>query len=378
MFWHNFKYDFLNSIKQKEVVFWLMCFPIILGTFFNLAFGNLFEKDEMFSEIPVAVVEDEGKSDDVFRSVMDEISSEDTPLFKATYTSDEKAKTLLEDGDVSGIIYSGSELSLSVSSNGIAPSIIKSFLEQYNAQKTIITETAMSNPENIEAVVAALSSNVNSIETKELSSGNMDVYVQYFQNLIAMVALFGTICGLFAAVSNQGNLSAVGARKCVSPVNKLKSIIAAIFASFCVQFICTAICITYIVFVLRVDMGNNIVMLYVSGGAGSLLGVSLGFFIGSIGRSSESAKVGISMAVTMSSCFLSGLMVGNMKTVVNDFCPLINKVNPAAVISDLFYCLAVYDDYKRYLEIMSVLLMLTVLFMSGGFLLTRRKKYASI
>ena len=53
MFWHIFRYEFLNIAKQKEVIFWLMCFPIILGTFFNLAFSKLYEKNEIFTEIPV-------------------------------------------------------------------------------------------------------------------------------------------------------------------------------------------------------------------------------------------------------------------------------------------------------------------------------------
>lgn len=376
MFLHNFKYEFLNSIRQKEVIFWLMCFPIILGTFFNMAFGNLYEKDEMFSEIPVAVVE--VRSDNTFRTVMDELSSGDSPLFKAEYTDEEKANELLKNGDVTGIIRVDSELSLSVASNGLEPSIIKSFLEQYEAQKTIITDTAMSDPDKLRDVIEALSADIDCIETKELTAGNMDVYVQYFQNLIAMVALFGTISGLYAATSNQGNLSQIGARKCVSPTNKLKAIIANLLAAFCVQVICTFISITYIVFILKIDMGNRIPMIYLSGATGSLTGISLGFFIGSIGRVSEGAKIAASMSLTMFCCFLSGLMVGNMKAVVEQYCPIVNKLNPAAVISDLFYCLSIYDDYTRYMEKTATLLVMTFIFTAGGFLMTRRKKYASL
>lgn len=376
MFWHNFKYEFLNNIRQKELIFWLMCFPIILGTFFNMAFGNLYEKDEMFNEIPVAVVEIQ--PDNTFRAVMDELSSGDSPLFKPEYTDGEKANELLKEGDVTGIIYVDGELSLSVTGNGLAPSIIKSFLEQYEAQKTIITDTAMQNPEKLQDVIAALSADIDCIDTNELSSGNMDVYAQYFHNLIAMVALFGTMSGLYAATSNQGNLSQIGARKCVSPTNKLKAIIANLLAAFCVMVICTFISITYIVFILKIDMGNRIPMIYLSGATGSLMGVSLGFFIGSIGRISEGAKIGISMSFTMFCCFLSGLMVGNMKAIIEQYCPIVNKINPAAVISDLFYCLTIYDDYTRYIEKTATLFVMTFIFTAGGFLLTRRKKYASL
>lgn len=371
-----FKYEFLSGIRQKEVIFWMMCFPIILSTLFNLAFSNLYEKDEMFAEIPVAVVEE--KSDEAFRTVMEQLSTGDSPLFTVQYTDRDEAMELLEKKKISGIIYAGDELSMAVSGKGIVPTIIRSFLEQYTYQKKIIVETAMNAPDKLPAVIETLSAEIDCIDTKELTSGNMDVYASYFQNLIAMVALFGTTSGIFAATSNQGNLSAIGARKCVSPVHKLKAIIVKLSASICVQSLCTFISISYILFILRIDMGDKIPMIYLSGILGSVLGVSLGFFIGSATSASESAKLGMTMGISMTSCFLSGLMVGNMKAVIEEKCPVINVFNPASIISDLFYCLSIYDDYIRYIERAVLLLIMSVVFAAGGFLMTRRKKYASI
>ncbi len=376
MFSHIFKYAFKNNIRQKQLVFWTMCFPIILGTFFYLAFSNLYEKDEIFSEIPVAVVMNH--EDAEFRKTIDSVSNGNSPLFKVEYTDMEKAEELLKNEDVMGIICADNELSLKVAGSGLKKSIIKSFLERYNSVRTIISDTAANNPEKLPDVIDALSAEVSCIETSELPGENMDVYVQYFQNLIAMVALFGTMSGMFAAISNEANLSAIGARKNVAPTHKLKRITANLLASFLVQTICIFISITYIIFILKINMGNKIPMIYLSGAGGSLLGVSIGFFIGSAGRASEGAKIGIAMTFSMLCCFFSGLMVGNMKMVVESHCPVINRINPAAVISDLFYCLAVYDDYSRYMEKMITLLIMTVLFVTGGFLLTRRKKYASI
>lgn len=371
-----FKYEFLSGIRQKEVIFWMMCFPIILSTLFNLAFSNLYEKDEMFAEIPVAVVEE--KSDEAFRTVMEQLSTGDSPLFTVQYTDREEAMELLEKKKISGIIYAGDELSMAVSGKGIVPTIIRSFLEQYTYQKEIIVETAMNAPDKLPAVIETLSAEIDCINTKELTSGNMDVYASYFQNLIAMVALFGTTSGIFAATSNQGNLSAIGARKCVSPVHKLKAIIVKLAASICVQSLCTFISISYILFILRIDMGDKIPMIYLSGILGSVLGISLGFFIGSATSASESAKLGMTMGISMTSCFLSGLMVGNMKAVIEEKCPVINVFNPASIISDLFYCLSIYDDYSRYIERAVLLLIMSAVFAAGGFLMTRRKKYASI
>lgn len=89
-------------------------------------------------------------------------------------------------------------------------------------------------------------------------------------------------------------------------------------------------------------------------------------------------KTGLVMVITMGGSFLSGLMAGNMRIVVDTYCPIINRINPTALISDMFYSLAIYDSLDRYFENLISLVILSLLFCIGGFLLTRRKKYANI
>lgn len=376
MFFHNFKYSLKNAFRQKEFLFWILAFPIILGTFFYVAFNSMYEKESMFNKIPVAIVENTENT--AFKEVIKELSSGEDAMFDSKFTDSQTALDMLKTNDIIGIINVDSELSLTVSNDGIKQTIIKSFLDQYQIRESIITDTVNNNPQNLQSVIDAMSQEINCNESLSLSNGNMDTYIQYFYNLIAMAAFFGSISGLYIAINNQGNLSAIAARKCISPTNKLTSITASLLASFVAQVICVSIGITYILFILKVDMGDKIPMVYLSGAVGSLTGVTMGFFIGSFGRLNQNMKMAISMSVTMLSCFLSGLMLGNMKTVIEQHAPIINRINPAALISDLFYCLNIYDDYKRYTEKFVTLLILSVIFTIGGFLLTRRKKYASL
>lgn len=125
-------------------------------------------------------------------------------------------------------------------------------------------------------------------------------------------------------------------------------------------------------------MGGNIPMIYLSGAIGAFAGISIGFFIGSVGRMSENVKGAIATSVSMFCCFLSGLMVGNMKSIVEEKCPIVNRLNPAALTSDLFYCLTIYDDYTRYIEKAVSLIIISLVFITGGFLLTRRKTYENL
>ena len=376
MFFHNFKYSLKNVFRQKEFLFWILAFPIILGTFFYVAFNSMYEKESMFNKIPVAIVENTENT--AFKEVIKELSSGEDAMFDSKFTDSQTALDMLKTNDIIGIINVDSELSLTVSNDGIKQTIIKSFLDQYQIRESIIMETVNNNPQNLQSVIDAMSQEINCNESLSLSNGNMDTYIQYFYNLIAMAAFFGSISGLYIAINNHVNLSAIDARKCISPTNKLTSITASLLASFVAQVICVSIGITYILFILKVDMGDKIPMVYLSGAVGSLTGVTMGFFIGSFGRLNQNMKTAISMSVTMLSCFLSGLMLGNMKTVIEQNATIINKINPAALISDLFYCLNIYDDYKRYTEKFVTLLILSVIFTIGGFLLTRRKKYASL
>ncbi|MBQ4533935.1 MAG: ABC transporter permease, partial [Ruminococcus sp.] len=111
MFLHNLKYEFLQNIRQKELIGWMMLFPIVLATLFYVAFGNIYEKEKVFSEIDIAVVE--VTKDDIFNTVLDELSTGDEPLFSVKYTDRENAEKLLRDGDVLSIIYVDKEMTMS-------------------------------------------------------------------------------------------------------------------------------------------------------------------------------------------------------------------------------------------------------------------------
>lgn len=378
MFLHNLKYEILQSLRVKDVLVWLIIFPIVLGTFFKIVFTDLWDKTVVFDTVPVAVVET--SEDKIFHSVIDEIESSDSPLLKVTYTDKDKAMKLLEDKKITGIIFiENGEKSLTVASeSGTNETIVKSFLEQYMVQEKIITDTVKNDPARLNEVISVLGDRSSYVENIPLTEGDPDPYTSYFYNLIAMVGLFGSITGLHIAINNQANLSPIGARRNCSPTPKLVSMLAALIGSFIVQAICVIISVSYIAFVLKVDFGARLPLVYVSGIIGGITGVSMGFFVGSFGNMSEGIKVGISMAFSMICCFLSGLMVGNMKAILAEKAPWVNEINPAALISDSFYCLDVYSDYDRYIRKSVTLLIICAAFILTGSLITRRKKYASV
>ncbi|MBR4361448.1 MAG: ABC transporter permease [Ruminococcus sp.] len=376
MFLHILMYEIKSSLRVKDLVFWLMLFPIILGTLFKIAFGDLYEKEVTTDAIPTAIVVT--AENEVFRSVVESVSDSDEPLLKPEYLSEEAALKKLKNGDVKGIIYAGDKLSLTVSGEGAEQSVLKLFVEEYTIREKIITDTVKTDPAKAQAVIAALSEKLETSEEKPLTKGNTDFYIQYFQNLIAMVAVHGSMTGLHVSMSQQANLSELGARKSCSAAPKSVSVLASLAGTWIVQSVCMIITVSFIAFVLRVDYGDSLPLVYAAAIAGGILGVSFGFFVGSIGKMKQGAKVGLCMTVSMVMCFLSGLMLGNMKMIMIEKAPWFNNINPAALVADSISSLNLYSSYDVYITKLVTMLVISVIFYVLGLLMIRRRKHASL
>lgn len=384
--WKTLKDSFICTfkllIRDKVQLFWNLLFPLLLGTMFYVAFSGLSDA-ERFQTIPVAVVLDETASTGAFKDTIDSLSKTGENRFlEVTYASEEKALSLLEQKKVIGILYEGSPVTLSVSAqmsdNKLEQSILNSFVNQYNLNVAALTAIATEHPKNFPAALGTLSAATNYNTETTFSSGTMDESLTFFFNLIAMTCLYSYMSGIKIALYNQANLSPLGARKCLAPTHKLLSLISELFAAFLYQFGCILISLFYLIFVLKVNFGAESSYVFLAALMGCMVGVSMGFFIGSIGRMSADLKFGILMAVSMICCFFSGLMAGNMRILVEQYCPWFNRINPAALISDSFYSLTVYQSHHRYFLNLGTLLLLSALFYFGGFLMIRRKKYAAL
>ena len=48
MFFREFKYMLLGSLRSRELIFWTLLFPFALTTFMYMAFGDIFDRTEKF------------------------------------------------------------------------------------------------------------------------------------------------------------------------------------------------------------------------------------------------------------------------------------------------------------------------------------------
>lgn len=378
----NFKYALLRLMRNKANLFWILVFPIVLGCFFKIAFSNI-TASESFHTIPVAVVEGDNADATAFHTMIEQLSgdSEDAML-SATFCDDKKARTLLEKGKVDGIFYTTDTVELAVNSDlsdaSINQSILQSLLTQYYLNRDLIVQMLTTNPGNIESLVDSIGQSVDTRKEVSLTRNNIDTYDQYFYNLIAMACLYTAMGGINLAINNSANLSSLAARKTIAPAKRAALIGTELLAIILFESLLNMVSFLFIVTVLGIHMTTHLGLALLTILISTTFSITFGMFLGCVGPKSEGGKTGLMFAVVMPLCFLSGLMMGTMRMVVEKYAPFVNRINPAALISDSFYALNNYDTLTRYTGNILTLLLMTALFLIISILVTRRKTYASL
>ena len=378
----NFKYALLRLMRNKANLFWILVFPIVLGCFFKIAFSNI-TASESFHTIPVAVVEGDNADATAFHTMIEQLSgdSEDAML-SATFCDDKKARTLLEKGKVDGIFYTTDTVELAVNSDlsdaSINQSILQSLLTQYYLNRDLIVQILTTNPGNIESLVDSIGQSVDTRKEVSLTRNNIDTYDQYFYNLIAMACLYTAMGGINLAINNSANLSSLAARKTIAPAKRAALIGTELLAIILFESLLNMVSFLFIVTVLEIHMTTHLGLALLTILISTTFSITFGMFLGCVGPKSEGGKTGLMFAVVMPLCFLSGLMMGTMRMVVEKYAPFVNRINPAALISDSFYALNNYDTLTRYTGNILTLLLMTALFLIISILVTRRNTYASL
>lgn len=373
----HIKYRIINFARDWGLLFWILVFPIVLGTLFKVSFGGYMENEEKFESIAIAYVEMEN-GDKNFSTVLEELSKEEGML-QLKRTDKSEAEKLLEEEKIKGIYRNDGEITLTIKEEGVYETILKTILDQYEQKKGIIEEIATENPTKLQYVVKDLADSGDYIKQKSMSNGNMDAMMNYFYALIAMACMYGVFVGGENVKHLKANVSPLAARRTISGTTKFKLIFSDFIASFFVQSVVLILALLYLVCVLKVDFGSQLGLVFLTTIVGGLIGISQGMLVYAItGKFNENIRQGVAISISMLESFLSGLMVGNMKNVVEQKMPILNDLNPAALISDALYSLNVYSDYKRFTQNIVTMLVMAVVFWIISYLLVRREKYASI
>nr|WP_294668463.1 ABC transporter permease [uncultured Blautia sp.] len=372
---HLIKYNLLVKVKNFATTFWPLVFPLLLGTMFYFAFGNINDAD--FETVQVGIVKEKGP-DTLFLMFLDQVENNGNHLISTQEFSESDALSRLENEQISGIYYVGKSPSLTVVANGIPQSILQSVLSSYETGKNTIQQIVRTHPSGLWKGIRQMLNQQEAITQISLGGHTINGSVQFFYALIAMTCLYGCFIGFGSAITLQANLTALAARRCVTPTHKLTLILSEQIASFLLGYFDVIVLLIYLRYILKLDFQGKLGPMLLISFFGSLIGVSIGFFVGSLGKMKEGVKIGIILGFSMVCSFLSGLMNNTMKDLVEKNAPFVNRINPAALISDAFYCINVYDDLGRYYRNLIILAAMSVILVTASFLLIRRESYDNI
>ena len=370
------KYALLTKLRNPSIVFWPFLFPLALATLMYFAIGQMDQAD--FETVPAAVVvEKEGAAVNSFLTFVDAMD-ESSGLIRAEKMTEEAALQALEKGEAEGIFYVGSDVRLTVSGNGFPESILQSVLASYQSGEEAVKDIARLHPEGMQDALEKMKEYDTAVNQVSLGGTTIDGNVQIFYALIGMACLYGCFIGFGCALWLQANLTALAARRCVAPVHRLKLILTEFGAGFLVHFANMIVLLAYMRYVLKLEFTGSFAEMTGLVLVGSMFGVSMGIFVGSLGKVGEGIRIGILLGISMSLSFLAGLMDASVKDAVEQHAPVLSRVNPAALISDALYCINVYGAPERFADNMVILIIMSALMVGGAFLIVRRERYGSI
>lgn len=382
MFFHNVKYNLKALFKNKGLIFWSFAFPIIMATLFNMAFGN-WEESEKFTSINIGIVTNEYFDNNIIaKNVFNSLSDGDNKIFNITYASKDEVTNLLTDKKIEGIIeYTNSNPSIIINSNSVSSTIIKSVVDEIETNNTIFSDLIKSGKyasNDMEEQVNKITERINSttINTKDISVKKLDIAVIEYYSLLAMTCLYGGFIAMSAISNSLASASNRGKRVAISPIKKSMAILSSLCASFIVQLIGALLLLIYIN-IIGVNLHTNLISLFIITILGVLSGISIGLIVSVMINKSEDTKLGIIIAISMALSVLSGMTGVSLKYVIDSKIPFINKINPAAMITDGLYAVY-YENNARFLNNIISLIIFISLLIVISILYMRRKKYDNI
>lgn len=373
---HLIKYRFLCMIRNRSLLFWSFLFPMILTTLFSLVFSNAFTM-QTFETIPIAIVNTEGyKKDIALQETLTMLYQEDTPLFDVNITSQKDADALLEDDKVDAVVLRDESVHIKVHKTGMKQTITQTFFDEY-LQKGSMIQNLIQKGSDVTTIMETLSETTSYIASKDID--NAEIASVFFYTVLAMNALFGGYWSINSMFELQANQSSRAARICVAPTHKAKNLLCDFILNFVFQLTFLGILLAYMMLILDISFGPHVLEIFLLLAVGSIAGNSLGVFIGShFAQANYQSKSGILTSVTMLGSFLAGMMIVQMKYIVQVYVPIVGYINPVNMITDGLYALYYYGvDERFYLNVVSLGIFAFVCY-STSYISLRRQQYQSL
>ena len=380
-------------VRQRDVLVWVIAFPLVLATLFHVMFANF---DEYYRADPVscAVVADENyhaTRATFFREMLAQVSAEgdDQLLDVREVANADAARDLVLSGDAAAAITVDGEglPSMDVSplaSDTLDQSIVRAVLDRYRQlyaemKQVFLAQAGAADLQAppTEAVQAFMADAVGTQQVDVLrvaSSGT----VRYYYALMGFAALMSITVAIHSVSAVRANTSAVGARRQVSGTSVTRQLAVSMTASFAVVFACLLLAFAYMRLVLGVEFGGRDGLAVVAIAACALMSVGFGAVLGALPGMPVAGKVGLATGITCLCALFAGLYgepAMQLADQISQTAPWAALINPAAQAANAFYDLTYYDSLTPFFSTVGVLVAMAAAFFVVAALLMRGHNY---
>lgn len=366
-------------LRNKGNLFWTFLFPLLLGTFFYLGFGNLSE-DSTIATMD-AYVANEQADHPVVNLLKQLTIDEDKRLFDlhTTYTREELDKKLTNQQITGYIDIIEDEIIYHINENGLTQTITKGVLDQFVQSNDLIETVVVSDPTKIPAVTSDLSHPKTFFKgTYSSTDAKANRLVIYFYALVSMQAMYGSIWGVGLVRDLQANMSSRAMRVSVSPTHKIKFIIIHFLTALLINFIGGLLLLGYLNYVLGVEFADQLGVIILAILIGSIGGIAFGSVLSALIKGSSNTKEAIISLISTALGFFSGLMSVDIKYMFNKAVPFMKYINPSNLLTDALFSLYYYEEMTKFYMNLSILTFISILLLGATYFLLRGTKYDSI
>ncbi|NLJ78979.1 MAG: ABC transporter permease [Tissierellia bacterium] len=345
----NCIYQGKNVYRDMGFLFWGLIYPIILVSFFYIAFSGI-------SNIGLEDIDIGMERENPISAILETID-----MVNIVEVPRKDANRNLAEGNIDGFI--DEDLNILVNDSGINQTMIKGIVEQIKQMNSL--NRPMENYDFEANYIADRDQEANGI-------------LVIFYSLIGMVSTYSVFAGIETVSLAQGNLTNIGARLNITPLKKKDFLFAGIIVALAFNLLANGLLLLFIEFVLKMNLLREARYSLALIILGNIFGVSLGIFIGASNKQSIGVKTMFAIASTLFLSFLSGLMSPDIKIILDKNLPILGRINPLAIIGNSLYRVNLLGNTKDVGVGMALLTLYSIILIFGAYMFLRRRNYDSI
>jgi len=336
--------DIKESLRDKRNMLIMTLFPIILILILGTAFSKVMGDSIDLGEIEVIyTVKGEGNVSKAFDTLKDNLKDYKVSF---TYEKDEsKALKAIEDSNYSCyIVFDENNKEIKLYKNdrynlnaGFIEGILNTFVQRYN----VISEIAVVNPR----VIGQLDSDKNTqyVKVESLDKKQPRAIDYYGITMTTLIVMYASMTAGFGMSSERTRKTLN--RMFISPLKKQEIFTGKVIGFLAITMIQIAIVLAFAKFIIKVNWGQNILIIIAILAAEIVMAVSIGIAVSFIAKS-EGAMSGILNMVVAVMIFLGGGYVP-LEQFNSATLDTIARLSPIKWVNDAIFNVIYSEDFSK-------------------------------